>query len=182
MELFEFTQLLKELVDFYERKDPKPGTTELWFDKVRKIPSEPVKWIMKRIEDENESFPRNLPGALWVSYREWMQAYPDRVAHRQSQNCPDCTDGLIWARLIKNGRRYTYVFRCSRCRQDTTEAYPVAGRAELMADYDVIPKGGDPTDRRTVRVVNAPQDRTNQMEHIEPVVCRDRWERDHAGE
>ena len=147
MELFEFTKLLKELTDYYERaKEPRPGTTELWFGKVKNISSEPLAWIISKIEAENESFPRNLPGAVWGAYREWMQANPDRMAVKRFFDCPDCTDGLIWARMEKNGQRYTYVFRCSRCRQSTVQAYPMVKRDELKADYDVIPKNGDPYD------------------------------------
>lgn len=145
MELFEFTSMLKELSDYYERaKEPKHGTTELWFDKIRKIPSEPIKWITRKIEDENDSFPRNLPGAVYGAYREWLQANPDRISTRNYFDCPDCTDGLIWARLEKNGQRYTYVFRCVRCKQSTVHAYPMVSRLELMADYAVVPKNGDP--------------------------------------
>ena len=147
MELFEFTTILKELSDYYERaKEPKHGTVELWFGKIRKIPSEPIKWIVRKIEDENDSFPRNLPGAVWGAYREWMQANPERMAVKNYFDCPDCTDGLIWARMEKNGCRYTYVFRCARCKQSTVQVYPLAGRMELKADYDVIPKNGDPYD------------------------------------
>ena len=147
MELFEFTTILKELSDYYERaKEPKHGTTELWFDKIRKIPSEPIKWIIRKIEDENDSFPRNLPGAVWGAFREWQQANPDRMATKNYSDCPDCTDGLLWARKEKNGHRYSYVFRCARCKQSTVQAYPMASRLELMADYDGIPKNGDPYD------------------------------------
>lgn len=145
MELYEFTKLLKELTDYYERaKEPRPGTTDLWFGKVKNIPSEPLAWITSKIEAENESFPRNLPGAVWETYRAWMQTNPDRVSVKNYFDCPDCTDGLIRARLEKGGQRYTYVFRCSKCRQSTAQSYPVASRIELMADYDVIPKNGDP--------------------------------------
>ena len=144
MELFEYNKFLKELSDYYERKEPKPGTTELWFSEVRKIPGEPLKWIAKKIENENDSFPRNLPSAVWGAYREWQQANPHKIAHKWREDCPDCQGGLIWARQAREGVRYTYVFACARCQQCTASQYPRALRAELMADYDVIPKGGDP--------------------------------------
>ena len=145
MELYEFTSMLKELSDYYERaKEPKNSTTELWFDNIRKIPSEPIKWIVRKIEEENDSFPRNFPSAVWGAYREWMQANPNRVASKTYFDCPDCTEGLIWARQDKYGCRYTYVFRCARCKQSTLQAYPIAVRMELKADYDLVPKAGDP--------------------------------------
>ena len=144
MELFEYNKFLKELSDFYERKEPKPGTAELWFEKVAKIPGEPLKWIAKKIENDNDSFPRNLPTAICAAYREWQQANPSKIAHKRHEDCPDCQDGLIWARQAKQGIRYTYVFACARCQQCTASQYPQALRVELMADYDVIPKAGDP--------------------------------------
>lgn len=146
MELFEFTRVLKELTDYYERaKEPRHGTIELWFAKVKKIPGEPLPWIVSRIESENETFPKNLPGALWAFYREWLSANPDRVAHIQPRDCPDCTDGLLWATIRKNGIQYSYVFRCCLCRQSMVQAYPLAGRRELGEDgYQVMPKEGWP--------------------------------------
>ncbi|MFZ4436791.1 MAG: hypothetical protein ACOYOS_00025 [Syntrophales bacterium] len=145
MELYEYNKLLTELSDYYERKEPKPGTTELWFDKVKKIPDEPLKWIAKKIESENESFPRNLPLVLWGAYREWQQANPQKMAHKRNIECADCADGLLPVRATKEGIPYTYVFRCGRCKQSTTQAYPMATRDELMAEgYYVIPKNGEP--------------------------------------
>jgi hypothetical protein len=146
MELFEFTRLLKELTDYYERvKEPRHGTTELWFEHVQKIPGEPLPWIIKKIESENEAFPRNLPAALWGTYREWQQANPHKMAHKRNIECPDCADGLLPARATKHGTPYTYIFRCGRCKQSTTHAYSMATRDELMAEgYYVIPKNGEP--------------------------------------
>jgi hypothetical protein len=146
VELFEFSKILKEIGDYYERtKEPRHGTIDLWFDKVKHIPTEPIPWIVSKIEADNESFPRNLPATLWGAFREWMQMNPDKVACVQTfRECPDCSEGLIWARMEKNGHRYTYVFRCARCKQSTVQAYPIAHRMELVADYDVIPKNGDP--------------------------------------
>lgn len=173
MELFEFTKAIKELCDFYERaKEPRQGTIELWFDRVRQIPSEPVPWIIGKIEENSDTFPRNLPGALWAGFREWSQAYPEKMAPRVMCDCPDCTDGILWARAEKNGQRYSYIFRCARCKQSNTEAYPMASRTELMADYEVMPRDGWPYEPRGVRVVNQPADRTLQIEHIDPVICR----------
>lgn len=152
MEQFEFAKLLKELCDYYERKEPKPGTAELWFDKVKNIPGEPLKWIIRKIEDDHDTFPRNLPGSVWGSYREWQQANPDRMTEKEYFDCPDCNKGLIYARNIKNGHSYGYVFRCARCRQSTVQTYPMVSRLELMADYDVSPKTGESIPSKFPRV------------------------------
>jgi len=143
MELYEFTKMLKELMDFYERKEPKQGTIELWFGKVSKVPSEPIKWIVNRIENDYETFPKNFCKAIMDTYREWTQANPDKRAAQRYYDCPDCNEGLIWARKLVENKPYTYVFRCLKCKQNTTQAYPLASRLELRAEYDVIPKLGD---------------------------------------
>jgi hypothetical protein len=149
VELYEFSKILKELGDYYERaKEPRHGTIELWFDKVKNIPTEPIGWVISRIESENESFPRNLPSAMWGAYRDWMSSHPERVAHQTFHDCPDCNDGVLPARKGTRGvDRYTYTFRCGRCKQSKTMAYPMATRMQLMSEgYEVIPKGGDPDD------------------------------------
>jgi hypothetical protein len=153
VELFEFTQILKELVDFYERKEPKQGTTELWFDKVKRIPSEPIRWMLQKIQDEHEAFPRNVPGALWGAFREWQQAYPERIDRKDYFDCPDCTDGLIWAKQIKNGIPYGYVFRCARCKQNNCQQYPMTRLDEIKADYEIRPKKGWPYTPKQGRTV-----------------------------
>jgi len=174
MQLLEFTKAIKELGDFYERKsEPKQGTIELWFDKVQSIPSEPVPWIVGRIEQDSESFPRNLPGALWAGFREWMQLNPDKAAHRENKQCVDCEGGLLWVRKYIDGRVHYAVFECAQCGGDVWPQYPSATRDELMADYDVMPKDGWPYEKPAwIKVVNRPADRSEDIEHINPVICR----------
>lgn len=144
MELFEFTKILKDLCDYYERKEPKQGTVELWFEKIKRIPSQPIKWILHKIFDDHDAFPKNVPGALWASYREWQQANPDKVAVIDFFECPDCVDGLIWVKGVHKDHVYGYVFRCAKCKQNHCQQYPMAYREELKENYEVMPKGGWP--------------------------------------
>jgi hypothetical protein len=137
MQLNEFTKALTSLCDFYERKEPKQATIELWFRLVQRMPSEPIPWIVKKIQETQESFPRNMTAAFWGSYTEWQQAYPDKKAHKDYFHCPDCNDGLIFAKKEKNGVKYSYVFRCVKCKQDNTKAYPMASRLELLQEYNL---------------------------------------------
>jgi hypothetical protein len=143
MEKTEFVDLLKELSDFYERKEPKTSTIDLWYRLVQRIPSEPVKWITKKIEEVYEAFPRNLTAALWSSYTQWQQSYPEKKAKKVYFDCPDCNEGLIFAKKKNAPHVSEFVFRCSRCRQDNTRAYPLSSRLELLEEYDVMPKEGN---------------------------------------
>ena len=90
MTLDEFTGIVTELSDFYERKQPKINTIELWYRSIKRIPSEPVKWIARHIEDNYESFPKNIVSALWGGYTEWQQAHPDKAARESFFHCADC--------------------------------------------------------------------------------------------
>jgi hypothetical protein len=133
MELYEFKNALTTLCDFYERKEPKPQSIVLWFEAVKNIPSEPVPWMVKKIEDTNDSFPKNMPGSFWATFNEWKQAHPEKRAFKNYFHCPDCDEGLLL--VIKNDTRGKYVFRCARCRQDETRAYPFANRKDLLEEY-----------------------------------------------
>lgn len=137
MQQIELAGLITELCNFYERKEPKQNTVELWFKLVKNIPSEPIAWITKKIFETHESFPRNITAALWSSYTEWQQANPDKRAIESYFDCPDCNEGLIFAKKKKNGIDYEYIFRCSKCRQNHVKAYPIASRLELLEEYEV---------------------------------------------
>jgi hypothetical protein len=132
MKLPELTDLVNELSLFYERKEPKPATVELWYRLVKNIPSEPIKWITKKIEENYEAFPRNLTAALWSSYNEWQQAYPEKKAIEKYFACPDCKDGLILVYKLVNNYNYEFVFRCALCNQSRVRAYPKAVLKELL--------------------------------------------------
>lgn len=134
----DFDELISSVGAFYERKvQPTPKTFDIWFAKVQKIPREALKWIEKKIQDECEMWPRNITATIWAFYHQWLDAYPEKRAHKNYFNCPDCHEGLIYATKEKNGVKYRYIFRCSKCQQDKTSAWPIMGRLELMQDYEV---------------------------------------------
>jgi len=135
MQLHEFTKAVSTLCDFYERKEPKQATIELWFKLVNRMPSDPIAWIVQKIQETSDSFPRNITATFWASYGEWQNANPDKRAHRAFFDCPECSEGLILAKSKTS--RCSYVFRCIRCKQDNTKAYPQASRLDLLQDYDV---------------------------------------------
>jgi hypothetical protein len=133
MELAEFSRALTKLCDFYERKEPKHGSIELWFESVGKMPSEPISAIVRKIQETHDTFPRNLPATFWAAYNEWIQAHPEKRTIRNYFNCPDCNEGLLFC--IHNETRGRFVFRCVLCRQDNTRAYPFGSRKSLSNEY-----------------------------------------------
>lgn len=145
MTLYELTNIVNELANFYERKEAKPSTIELWYRLVKNIPSEPIKWITKKIEETHETFPRNLTSAIWSTYGEWLQSYPEKKSIEKYFDCPDCVEGLIFAKKkSKEGFDYEYVFRCAVCKQSRTRSYPVSSAKELKDQgYNVTPKEGN---------------------------------------
>lgn len=134
--------MVTEFSDYYERKEPRPGTLDLWFKKVQAIPDEPLKWITAKLFDENESFPRNFPAAIWAMFRAWQAAYPEKMVPAFLIECPDCSDGTIRAwRRNEKGIDYSYLFRCGRCKQSTIQAWPMMRKGELIADgYSLEPE------------------------------------------
>lgn len=133
MSLFEFSSMLAELCDYYERREPKQGTKELWYERVRSIPAEALSWIVKKITTESESFPKNLPGMVYALHIAWREAHPDKVAHDYHGDCQDCDDGTIRAwKISANNKPSSYLFRCRRCQRDTTQGWPMATLGELL--------------------------------------------------
>ena len=142
MDKFQFSSAIKELCDYYERKEPKAGTQELWFDRVKSIPHEAMKWIITKITQENDTFPHNLPGVLAALFFQWRESNPRKLYHEHI-DCPDCDDGIITAwKISNNNRPYSYLFRCGRCKQVAVTSWPVSTRWQLIDDgYDPEPKG-----------------------------------------
>ena len=139
MLLFDFNSLITELCDYYEHREPKPGTKELWFEKLKSIPKEALPWIIKKICSENEAFPKNPPAMVAALFFAWRETHPDKKAHDIVVECPDCDDGTLVAWKIGScGHPTSNLFRCGRCRQNGTQAWTIARRSELIAQgYEV---------------------------------------------
>lgn len=139
-----FSEAVEILCEYYERtKAPRDKSKEIWFERIRQIPTEALPSMIQEIESQEETFPKNIPNMFWRTYHAWLEKNPEKKAQHTSFDCPDCTDGLLFARIIKCGTRYTYLFRCDRCKQNKITAYPQADRATLSLTYNVIPKTGD---------------------------------------
>jgi len=123
----ELEAIVGNLGAFYERKSaPSAMTLELWMQKVKNIPSEAVGPIQDKIMDECEYWPRTLPATLWAMYHAWLEAHPEKRAHKDIVDCPDCEGGwLVLQKIINNkfGRPMyenaipTFTAPCGKCRQ-----------------------------------------------------------------
>jgi len=138
-----FAALVRELSAYYERRNlPSADTMELWMQRVKNIPEEAVSWIIRKIEEDSESFPRNLPAQIWAYYHEWLNTFPEkRAAHSYEveNDCKYCdgTGILIAYRTKVSGEKeicYSYLFRCGHCSRAMIEAWPIRTITELQED------------------------------------------------
>lgn len=145
-----FEKIISRACAYYEHRHPKDETMDVWAERVRKIPDEAADYIEQHITD-NEQFPKNMPNLMWALYHAWQAANPDKVARKEYFFCPDCIEGLIWAKKpAESGRKYQYVFRCCQCKQNRVQQYPKAYRQDLISQgYEITApvEENEPTER-----------------------------------
>jgi len=112
MTRFEFMALAESLAAYYSAKTPGSKTIDLWFDMVQNIPAEALPWIEQKIYQEHDLLPRNLPKAIRELFEAWLQANPEKRAHKESVDCPDCEGG--WLCLTRPVRGYADLQRALR--------------------------------------------------------------------
>lgn len=146
--------IVRNLCTYFERKvTPTPQAIDMWFDRVKKIPDEPVDWIVSRVKELQESFPKNLPNMLWELYREWLASRPEKQAHRHV-DCDKCNgDGYVFAlRFDDKGRHFQYAFRCPACDQAPELGIPFWSPQKHITDgFHPIPNQNRPLDKKTIR-------------------------------
>ncbi len=126
-----FGEFLTSLCHYYERKEPRKETLDLWFQEVKHLPEEPLDWIREQICQRQEGFPRNLPANMRELWQRWREEHPRKQARPDTDtNCRDCEgSGLITGYRDGNA----YAFRCGRCRQSTLHGIPFATGLDLLA-------------------------------------------------
>lgn len=135
----EFIAFLRELGAYYQHKvEPTERTEDLWFDRVEKIPSEPLAWIKRRIQDDCDRWPSNICRSLWLLYREWLESHPEKRANKVTIGCDECDDGVIYVeKASQDGTRYRYSFRCGKCGSSDMNGFPMARLRDLIqAGYE----------------------------------------------
>lgn len=145
--------IVRNLCTYFERKvTPTPQAIDMWFDRVKKIPDEPVDWIVSRVKELQESFPKNLPNMLWELYREWLASRPEKQEHRHV-DCDKCNgDGYVFAlRFDDSGRHYEYGFRCPACDQSRDNGIPYWSMTMISDGYRPLEDQKKPVTRQTIR-------------------------------
>ena len=116
MDRQDFTRLVQDICDYYQRKEPKLETIGLWYEKVRGVPGIAVQFIRDYIQ-RNEYPSGNLPNAIQEAWRIWKTENPTKIIHQQTQ-CDSCNgEGLIIFSKVYddvNSDNYSYDHSC-RC-------------------------------------------------------------------
>jgi hypothetical protein len=99
MTLLEFTKALGEIGRYLgSPSNPSSDVIAAWFERVERIPSEAVPFITRRITDDAERMPKNLPKLFRELYWQWMAEHPRQSAPAQEHFCGQCYDGILWLR------------------------------------------------------------------------------------
>jgi len=111
-----FTDFIKKICLYFERKQPGMEALEQWYRELQNIPEEPLPWIAKRIKGL-ESFPRNLPAMIKHLWSEWLDANPNKRARDKEYGCQNCDQGYIRVSRLEEtlGKYYDTCFKCSYC-------------------------------------------------------------------
>lgn len=129
----ELIAFVANLGAYYEKfKEPSTVTVDLWLKKVESIPYECLSWVHDKITSESEMFPKNLPMVMWALYHAWLDAHPDKRAHREHVDCPDCEAGWLTLQKVVTNKfglpMYrdaipTFAWPCGKCRQIPSKQY-----------------------------------------------------------
>lgn len=146
--------IVRNLCIYFERKvTPTPGAIDMWFSRVENIPDEPVNWIVQRIKENHDQFPKNLPNTIWDYYREWLAMYPEKRAFKDRQNCQKCNgDGYVFAiRFSDDGRHHEYVFRCPVCDQAPEIGIPAWSQKFSVDGFNLLKNQKMPVTKTSLR-------------------------------
>lgn len=93
----EFVQAVNKIRGFLGYQGTiQPHVLSAMHDKLQGIPSEAVPYIVRRITDEAESLPRNLPKLFRELHCQWLAENPQRASTTLEHYCGQCYDGILW--------------------------------------------------------------------------------------
>jgi hypothetical protein len=138
----EFDNFLGSIGAFYERKvRPTERTVDIWYGKIKKIPSEAVPWIERRIQDECEGWPRNITATMWAYFHAWLDSHPEKRELEKKYPCSECQgEGLLFGnKKSGSGIRFRYVFRCAVCGQSPLLSLPKINKSAMLGQgFEVL--------------------------------------------
>lgn len=111
---------IKKLCAYYEKSIPPRETIELWLQKVERLPSECMPWMISQITESCERWPTNLPGAMLKLWPHWLRENRDKSSHHPENGCSECEKGILY---VRDHEGYQYAFRC-KCGQDQNALHP----------------------------------------------------------
>lgn len=135
----EYSELINDIHLYFSRKRPESRQLVLWYEKVKHIPAEAVKYIYEAITDEEERLPMNLPKKIKAGWSAYLRDNPSKLVRHKRTACPDCYGhGLIWyTRYEEIYERLNEAFcvcgNCSnwKCHFDDKEPYNTFTRQHL---------------------------------------------------
>jgi len=159
----EFKVFIKGICNYFERKRPQDDTLELWFDCVKWIKSDSLDFIQKKIQNNNDTFPKNLPNAIISAYHVFMDSRLNAEEDQVYVECPHCLEGFIYTTKKAWGMNYHFTFRCGVCRQRNEKGLPIKTPWEIeQAGYDIIDGG--------VEVLAPPVDKNRVVSLLKEIV------------
>jgi hypothetical protein len=126
MIISDFAAMVRKLSAYFERRDVSEVTLDLWVEKCSAVPPQAIPWIISQFCERQESWPRNIPGAIMALFSEWKHMQwtsrqPELLDDERQRldSCPDCR-GAGYLILRRRGEPYSYAFRCGACKRDQT--------------------------------------------------------------
>ena len=75
MDREDFEAAINELYFYFKYKTfPEVEAMDIWFKKVKPIPTEAISYIIDQIE--NDAMPKNIPMAFWAKFTDWKKTRP----------------------------------------------------------------------------------------------------------
>lgn len=119
----DFRKFVMDISHFYGlNKVVDAERFSMWFEQVKKIPTEAIPAIYTKLISEKDTMPRNVPKCVKEYFRQWISENPDKSAYQNFQRtkCDDCGGkGIIWYRKTFGDDRNIKAVRCASCRNWT---------------------------------------------------------------
>jgi hypothetical protein len=99
-----------------------------WYARIKDIPEGAVDYVVRTIEHERDTMPRNLPRAMHQAYESWRSMNADKMIGYQRTSCDGCGgSGFLWVwDKTEAGARYQAVYRCADCENWRRDIHPAA--------------------------------------------------------
>lgn len=110
----EFIDFLERVANYFGAKNMiAEMRINLWYDQCHYVPREALSWIEKKIFEQQDSMPRNLPKLVKALWMGWQDAHPEKMAWETVRcGAPGCENGYIF---VRNQEGYGFTAYCDQC-------------------------------------------------------------------